>query len=73
MAGLPGVGPILARRLLAHLGSFAALVQADVQTLREVDGIGPRKAQTLVGLFSARYVPHEDKHGLAAPEEAAPS
>ncbi len=73
VAGLPGVGPVLARRLLTHLGSFAALVQADVQTLREVEGIGPRRAQTLAGLFSARYVQHEDEHGLADPAEAAPS
>jgi Fanconi anemia group M protein len=69
VAGLPGVGPVLARRLLAHLGSFAALVQADAQRLREVEGIGPRRAQTLVGLFSARYLPHEDEHGLASTQE----
>lgn len=71
VAGLPGVGPVLARRLLAHLGSFAALVQADVKQLREVDGIGPRKAETLVGLFSARYLPHEDEHGVASEQEEA--
>jgi Fanconi anemia group M protein len=71
VAGLPGVGPVLARRLLAHLGSFAALVQADVERLREVDGIGPRKAETLVGLFSARYVQHEEEHGVASEQEEA--
>lgn len=73
VAALPGVGPVLARRLLTHLGSFAALVQADAQALREVEGIGPRKAESLVGLFSARYLPHEDEHGLASPEEASPA
>jgi Fanconi anemia group M protein len=69
VAALPGVGPVLARRLLAHLGSFAALVQADVKTLREVEGIGPRKAEALVGLFSARYLPHEDEHAMASASE----
>jgi Fanconi anemia group M protein len=69
VAALPGVGPVLARRLLAHLGSFAALVQADVKTLREVEGIGPRKAEALVGLFSARYLPHEEEHAMASASE----
>lgn len=71
VAALPGVGPVLARRLLAHFGSFAALVQADVQTFREVEGIGPRRAEALVGLFSARYLPHEEDHGIEAPSEAS--
>jgi len=71
VAALPGVGPVLARRLLAHFGSFASLVQADVKTLRGVEGIGPRKAETLVGLFSARYLPHEEVHGGASPAEAS--
>lgn len=71
VAALPGVGPVLARRLLAYFGSFAALVQADVKALREVEGIGPRKAETLVGLFSARYLPHEEVHGIASPSEAS--
>jgi ERCC4-type nuclease len=62
---------VLARRLLAHFGSFAALVQADGETLREVEGIGPRKAETLVGLFSARYLPHEEVHGIVSPAEAS--
>jgi Fanconi anemia group M protein len=71
VAALPGVGPVLARRMLTHFGSFASLVQADVKALREVEGIGPRKAESLVGLFSARYLPHEEVHGSASPAEAS--
>jgi DNA repair protein RadC len=39
---------VLARRLLAHLGSLDALVNASAQELAELAGIGPGKAARLV-------------------------
>lgn len=44
LQGLPGVGPALARRLLAELGSVERVMTADTATLEEVPGIGPKKA-----------------------------
>ena len=54
-AALPGVGPILAERLLERAGSLAALAGADRPLLREVPGIGPRRADALTDLLTAPY------------------
>jgi Fanconi anemia group M protein len=56
-ASLPGVGPVLAQRLLSRAGSLARLASADRPLLREVPGIGPRRAEALAALFSAPYPP----------------
>jgi Fanconi anemia group M protein len=69
-ASLPGVGTVLARRLLEHSGSLAALAGADVRTLREVPGIGPQRAHTLTSLLAAPYQP-EDVRG-PDPADASP-
>jgi ERCC4-type nuclease len=60
-ASLPGVGAVLARRLLEHSGSLAALAGADARTLREVPGIGPQRAQRLTSLLAAPYRPEDDR------------
>ncbi len=44
LQGLPGVGPVLAGRLLRHLGSVERVVTADVEILSQVRGVGPKKA-----------------------------
>jgi Fanconi anemia group M protein len=44
LQGLPGVGPALARRLLAQLGSVEYVMTADTATLEQVRGIGRKKA-----------------------------
>jgi ERCC4-type nuclease len=59
-AALPGVGPVLARRLLHRAGSLAALAAADPPLLREVVGVGPRRAGDLAALFGAPYPPEGD-------------
>ena len=59
-ASLPGVGSVLARRLLEHSGSLAALAGADARTLREVPGIGPQRARALTSLLAAPYRPEQD-------------
>jgi Fanconi anemia group M protein len=60
-ASLPGVGTVLARRLLEHSGSLAALAGADARTLREVPGIGPLRAQMLTSLLAAPYRLQDDR------------
>jgi len=47
LQGLPGIGPELARRLLAEFGSVAAVVTAGESELRRVAGIGPQTAEKI--------------------------
>jgi len=44
LQGLPGVGPALATRLLDPLGSVERVVTADIDSLLQVRGVGPKKA-----------------------------
>lgn len=44
---IPGFGPAKQSALLTHFGSLARMKEASVEQLQEVDGIGPRLAQTL--------------------------
>lgn len=44
LQGLPGVGPALATRLLNHLGSVERVVTADVSSLLQIRGVGPKRA-----------------------------
>jgi len=48
LEGLPGVGPGLARRLLAHFGTPSAVFSASEKELREVDGVGPGTAKKIL-------------------------
>jgi ERCC4-type nuclease len=59
-AALPGVGPVLAQRLLSRTGSLAGLAAAHPPLLREVPGIGPRRADALTALFTAPYPPEAE-------------
>jgi len=49
--GLPGVGPELAQRLLAHFGTIEKIVTAQIISLHKVDGIGKVKAAKLYEFF----------------------
>jgi excinuclease ABC subunit C len=44
---VPGIGPVLKRRLLAEFGSVARIRQAPVEVLAAVRGMSPRLAQAL--------------------------
>ena len=44
LQGLPGIGPALANRLLFQFGSIERVVAADENTLKEVRGVGRKKA-----------------------------
>lgn len=60
LQGLPGVGPTRAQRLLEQFGSVEAVMTASVESLEEVEGIGPKTAQSIrwvVQEASVRYVP----------------
>lgn len=60
LQGLPGVGPTRAQRLLEQFGSVEAVMTASVKSLEEVEGIGPKTAQSIrwaVEEASVRYAP----------------
>jgi len=50
--GLPGVGPALAKRLLASFGSVRAICCADKDALCKVEGIGPGRAEKIIQVLS---------------------
>ena len=47
---VPGVGPRIRQKLLAHFGSAEAVLVAAVSDLREVPGIGPARLAKLAPL-----------------------
>lgn len=49
--GIPEVGVAVARQLALHFRSIDALRTADEAALQEVDGVGPRMAEQIVGFF----------------------
>jgi Fanconi anemia group M protein len=71
VATLPGIGMGFARRLLEHFGRLEALTGADEAALREVPGIGPKRASTLAALFAHDYQPLLDADLLDVVPEAS--
>ena len=55
--GLPGVSAVLARRLLTHFGSVAAVFEATDTELRQVHGVGPQIASAIREAVTACYAP----------------
>ncbi|AGL46353.1 DNA-binding protein (plasmid) [Pseudomonas aeruginosa] len=47
LEGLNGCGPVAARKLLEHFRSVHAVINASVEQLCAVKGIGPKKAQAI--------------------------
>lgn len=47
LEGLPGVGPAMAKTLLAHFGSPHAVVTASTEDLRKVKGVGQRTVEKI--------------------------
>ncbi|MGB5163287.1 MAG: NAD-dependent DNA ligase LigA [Thermoanaerobaculia bacterium] len=56
--GIPEVGAAVARQLARHFRSIEALREADEEVLQEVDGVGPRMAEQIVGFF---VEPHNEQ------------
>lgn len=54
--GLPNVSAILAKRLLDHFGSVAAIVNASEEELQEVSGIGKNIAADILELLHAQHL-----------------
>ncbi len=57
--GLPGVGPSLAKSLLQHFQSIRALSNAELDELKEVEKIGPKKAAGILNVLTAPFEPEK--------------
>ena len=55
VAGLPGVGPVISKRLLEHFGSVEKIFMASEEQLRKVDGIGKKLAKNIRTLIAKKY------------------
>jgi DNA ligase (NAD+) len=53
--GIPQVGDATALALAQHFGSLDAVMDADVETLQEVSGIGPNVAEEIHGFFHQQH------------------
>ena len=59
--GLPNVSATLAKRLLKHFGNVERVFTATEEELKEVEGIGPKKAREIRKVITAPYVEEDDK------------
>jgi DNA excision repair protein ERCC-4 len=59
LQGFPGVGPLLAKRLLNHFGSVAAVLGASAQILKGVKGVGPVTAEKIRAVLDGPWEPHQ--------------
>ena len=51
LSSLPYIGDILANNLLEHFGSIANIANASIEELKEVEGIGEKKATKIYNTF----------------------
>ncbi|MFH1221729.1 MAG: ERCC4 domain-containing protein [Candidatus Micrarchaeota archaeon] len=58
---LPAVGPKLAKALLQHFGSVAAVMNASEEELQEVEKIGKKKAKMIKSLLQHVYDDEDDE------------
>jgi DNA ligase (NAD+) len=65
------LGPPTARLVATRLGSLEAIEQANVEELRDIDGIGPEIAQSIVEWFAAAHTPDDWRGAILAAWKAA--
>ncbi len=57
---LPNVGPKLAKKLISHFGSAAAVFSASEKDLTQIDGVGEKKAKIIRRTLDYSYSSEED-------------
>lgn len=55
LGNLPGIGPILAERMLTHFGTLNKIFSASAAELSKVEGIGRTKANSIIGVIQAQH------------------
>lgn len=56
--GLPNISATFSRRLLAHFGSIRAIMNATIEQLMEVKGVGKARAVSIYDLVNHEYQEH---------------
>jgi DNA excision repair protein ERCC-4 len=56
LQGLPQVGPLLAKKLMVHFRSISAIVNASIEELTEVDGIGRTSAEKIREVLDEEFI-----------------
>ena len=64
--GIPDVGASVAELLAAHFGDLEPLLAARVETLEEIDGVGPVIAQRVADVLRRRAPPQRDRAAARA-------
>ena len=70
---LPGCGRVMARELLQHFGSFERIVRASADELRQVPGIGAKKARDMCEVLATEYEAVDTERQIEDAIEADPS
>jgi Fanconi anemia group M protein len=55
LQGLPGVGPVLANRMLEHFGSPAKMSNSSLKELASVSGVGMKRASSIREVLDEEY------------------
>jgi DNA excision repair protein ERCC-4 len=55
LQGLPQVGPTVAKRLLDHFGSVSKMMQASIEALMRVEGVGKDSAKKIRDVLDAEW------------------
>ena len=56
LQGLPQVGPMLAKRLIEYFGSVSSVINATIEELTQVEGIGKVSAVKIREVLDSQYV-----------------
>ncbi|MDA4121829.1 MAG: helix-hairpin-helix domain-containing protein [Thaumarchaeota archaeon] len=59
VSSLPGIGLKTAGNLLSHFGSVRGVMNASMEQLMEVDGVGRKRAEEIHGVLTAVYAVRE--------------
>lgn len=60
----PMVGPKLARQLLEHFGNIQNITNASEQELKEVEGMGEKRAKAIKNIINMKYNSEEDEQNF---------
>ena len=60
LQGLPSTGPVLASRLIEHFGNIRSVIIAAPEVLMKIEGIGKKKAETMVEFILRGWKKDED-------------
>jgi ERCC4-type nuclease len=69
---LPGCGMVMAREMLQHFGSVSRIINATEEELREVKGVGAKKAAEIYKVLNSEYEAVDTERNLEDAISVAP-